>query len=84
MRSSSEKDASEFIPSVVRLGLRETIVVLCRGRVGCVAGGGFWGGLEELIYEMGEKKYGVIEVCPEEYMDGSGSDITLSHHRKIK
>ena len=43
-----------------------------------VAGGGFWGGGWELIYEKSEKKYGVIEVRPEGYTGGSGSNITLN------
>ena len=46
--------------------------------VGHVVGGVLWDGLDDLIQEKNEEEYVMIEVRPEGYTDGSGSDITLN------
>ena len=51
---------------------------LCRGRVGYVAGGGFWGGSKRLNAEDNEGMYLMIEVRPEEYKGELGLDIALN------
>ena len=48
------------------------------GRDGCVVGKGLWGRLDNLIQEKNEEACTIIEVRPEGYIDGPGSDITLN------
>lgn len=46
-----------------------------RGRVGRVSDVIMWGGLKDLIYEMNEEGYVMVEVHPDECIYGSDSDI---------
>jgi len=46
-----------------------------RGRVCCVNDVIIWDGLKDLMYEMNEERYVIIEIRPDECIYGSGLDI---------